>query len=118
MAIDPAAIEEYREILGDEFAAFFIDLIDSFFDSAPALLHDLSDGLASNDAARFERAAHTIKSNCKTFGAYEFADKAYELEQIGAAKDLSAAAPQIAELEQAYQELVLDLQQLRARLEG
>ena len=41
MAIDPAAIEEYREVLGDEFAVFFADLIDDFFVSGPAMVQDL-----------------------------------------------------------------------------
>ena len=105
MAIDPAAIEEYREVLGDEFAAFFVDLIDDFFVSGPALVQDLKNALTSNDVELFTRAAHTMKSNCKTFGAYEFANYAYELEEIGGSKDISGATEKVAALENAFEEL-------------
>ncbi len=109
MAIDPAAIEEYRDVLGDEFAEFFIDLIDSFFVSGPEFIQDMKNALATNDDELFTRSAHTMKSNCKTFGAYEFADKAYQLEKLGASKNFSGVPEMIASLEVAYEDLLVDL---------
>jgi len=43
---------------------------------------------------------------------------AYELEEIGGSKDISGATEKVAALENAFEELLIDLQQLRARLEG
>ncbi len=116
MSLDPAALDEYRDVLGDEFGAFFIDLIDTFFESGPELIQTMKDSLASGDAESFTRAAHTMKSNCKTFGATEFAEKAFELEKLGSDNNLADAKDKLAVLDAAYQELVVELKNLRDSL--
>ncbi len=116
MAIDPAALDEYREVLGEEFTPFFVDLIDTFFTSGPEFIQTMKDALAADDAETFTRSAHTLKSNCKTFGAYEFADKAFELEKLGSAENLEEAQEKLVTLEGAYQQLVVDLEELRDSL--
>ncbi len=45
------------------------ELVDTFLAEAPAMLDDLRAALAANDAERFRRAAHSLKSNSNTFGA-------------------------------------------------
>jgi len=116
MPIDSAALDEYREVLGEEFAPFFIDLIETFFTSGPAYIQTMKDALAGNDAETFTRSAHTLKSNCKTFGAFEFAEKAFELEKLGSEKNLKATKKKLARLEKAYKQLVIDLEELRDSL--
>lgn len=116
MALDPAALDEYRDVLGDEFSAFFVDLIDTFFESGPTFIQSMKDGLASNDVKSFTRAAHTLKSNCKTFGANVFAEKAYELEKLGNANNLAVAKDKLSALEGNYQELINELTNLRDSL--
>ena len=117
MSIDHSALDEYREVLGEEFVPFFVDLINTFFTSGPEFIQTMKDALDANDAELFTRSAHTLKSNCKTFGAFDFADKAFELEQLGAAGDLESAREKLPALEEAYQQLVTDLQRLQASLE-
>ncbi len=116
MPIDPAALDEYREVLGDEFGPFFIDLIETFFNSGPEFIQNMQDALANNDAEAFTRSAHTLKSNCKTFGAYEYAEKAFELEELGRDKNLVAAKEKLDALAGEYQQLVAELEDLRDSL--
>ncbi|MBC8503938.1 MAG: Hpt domain-containing protein [Chloroflexi bacterium] len=116
MSIDPAALDEYREVLGEEFTPFFVDLIDTFFTGGPEFIQTMKDALASEDAETFTRSAHTLKSNCKTFGAYEFADIAFELEKLGNEENLEDAKEKLIALEEAYQQLVVDLEELRDSL--
>lgn len=116
MPLDPAALDEYRDVLGDEFGAFFVDLIDTFFQSGPEFIQTMKDALESGDAESFTRAAHTLKSNCKTFGANEFAEKAYELEKLGGENNLADAKEKLAALEAGYQGLVSELENLRNSL--
>jgi len=116
MSIDPAALDEYREVLGEEFTPFFIDLIETFFTSGPEFIQTMKDALAGNDSETFTRSAHTLKSNCKTFGAFEFAEKAYELEKLGNQENLTEAKGKLVGLESAYQQLVHDLEELRDSL--
>jgi len=116
MPIDPKALDEYREVLGDEFGPFFVDLIDTFFESGPEFFQNMKDALANDDAEAFTRAAHTMKSNCKTFGANEFAEKAFELEELGSSNNLAEAKDKLPALEDGYQELVVELEKLRDSL--
>ncbi len=41
MALDPSALDEYREVLGDEFAPFFADLIETIFISGPEFIQTM-----------------------------------------------------------------------------
>ncbi len=116
MSLDPAALDEYREMLGDEFGPFFIDLIETFFSSGPEFIESMSSALASDDAQTFTRSAHTLKSNCKTFGAYEFAEKAFELEMLGKDNNLADAKGKMDALVSDYQRLVAELEKLRDSL--
>ncbi len=116
MSINPEALDEYREVLGEEFAPFFIDLIDTFFASAPDSIQTLKEALVNGDDELFTRTAHTMKSNCKTFGAYDFAELAFDLEKLGTEKKLDEAPEKVAELEKSYQQLVDDLENLKTNL--
>ena len=80
--IDHAIFSDLRDTTGSEFVR---ELIDTFLQEAPLMLADLRDALASNDADRFRRAAHSLKSNGNTFGARELGNLARDLEVSGVA---------------------------------
>ena len=79
-AIDRATFEELKSTAGAEFVH---ELIDTFLTEAPVMLDDLRHALAMNDADRFRRAAHSLKSNSHTFGALSLGAMARELELGG-----------------------------------
>lgn len=118
MSINPEALDEYREILGDEFGPFFIDLIDTFFESGPEFIQTMKEALESGNTELFTRSAHTMKSNCKTFGAMEFSEKAFELEKLGDSGSLDGAMEKVLALEKDYELLVVELKELRDNLSG
>ena len=76
-AIDRATFENLKATAG---ADFVDDLVDTFLSEAPAMLDDLRGALTANDAARFKRAAHSLKSNRNTFGALTLGAMAKNLE--------------------------------------
>ncbi len=78
--IDRAIFEALETTAGP---AFVVELVDTFLAEAPRMLEDLGDALAKNDANRFRRAAHSLKSNGNTFGALALAAMARELELGG-----------------------------------
>ena len=80
--IDAATFEELKATAGADFVR---DLIDTFLDEAPRMLGDLRSALAANDAERFRRAAHSLKSNSNTFGALPLGTLARTLELGGIA---------------------------------
>jgi HPt (histidine-containing phosphotransfer) domain-containing protein len=83
MTIDPSALEAYREVMGEEADAFIADIKETYLKNAPQLFSAMQQGLATEDAASFTRAAHTLKSNSATVGAHKLAGMAAEMEQQG-----------------------------------
>ena len=89
-AIDAATLDALRETTGAEFVR---ELVDTFLQEAPTMFDDLRQSLATMDAERFRRAAHSLKSNGSTFGALELADIARDLELSGVV-EVSGRGPQ------------------------
>jgi HPt (histidine-containing phosphotransfer) domain-containing protein len=83
MEINPEAFDQYRELIGDNWQEFVVDLIDSYLQDVPGMLEALHVSLAQQDEATFIRTAHTLKSNSRIFGAEKLADIAATLEEGG-----------------------------------
>ncbi|MDQ6917461.1 MAG: Hpt domain-containing protein [Pseudomonadota bacterium] len=109
-AIDLATFEELKATAGSEFVR---ELVDTFLTEAPAMLEDLRSARAANDADRFRRAAHSLKSNSNTFGALELAAMArkLELEGLGLAREGGGASLDALALE--YARVTVALQELK-----
>ena len=80
--IDRATFASLEETAG---ADFVHELVDTFLDEAPRMLDELRGALAKDDAERFRRTAHSLKSNANTFGASTLGRLARELELGGVA---------------------------------
>ena len=78
--IDRTVFEELKITAGAEFVG---ELVDTFLTEAPNMLSDLRRALDANDAERFRRVAHSLKSNSNTFGATSLAAMARNLELGG-----------------------------------
>jgi len=78
--IDPHVFDELQANAGADFVA---DLVETFAEEAPALLAELHAARAAQLAERFRRAAHSLKSNSRTFGAARLAEAARALEMGG-----------------------------------
>jgi HPt (histidine-containing phosphotransfer) domain-containing protein len=100
--LDPAALEELRQLGGDDFLA---DLAATFLDEAPPLLA----ALRGSEVDEVRRAAHTLKSNGATFGATRFAELCRELEEQARAGDLSRAPALADEIDAEYAAVAAEL---------
>ncbi len=109
MHIDRAIFAELQESAGAEFV---IELVDTFLEDAPTLLAELRSARAATDGDRFRRAAHSLKSNCNTFGATALAAMARELEMKGLAADAGADDAAIAAIASLYAEAATELKGL------
>ena len=78
--IDPRTFAELQASAGADFVA---ELVTTFAEEAPQLLDELRASHAAGAADRFRRAAHSLKSNCHTFGATRLAEIARVLELTG-----------------------------------
>jgi histidine phosphotransfer protein HptB len=108
--IDRATFEALKETTGAEFA---LELVDTFLEEAPAMLEDLRAALAAQDADRFRRAAHSLKSNSNTFGALTLGAMARELELTGLSKAVGNGGKPLDALAEEYSRVAATLTELR-----
>jgi HPt (histidine-containing phosphotransfer) domain-containing protein len=108
--IDRSTFEALKKTTGAEFAS---ELVDTFLQEAPTMLDDLRRGLAVQDADKFRRAAHSLKSNSNTFGALALGAMARELELGGLAKVIESGGQPLDALAQEYSRVAAALTELR-----
>jgi two-component system sensor histidine kinase/response regulator len=96
--------EALRRVGGDE--ALLKELIALFFEESPRLLTGVRQAIERQDAGELKSAAHALKGAITTFAAEPARSAAFRLESMGHQGDLSQA-------EEAYQELVWQLEELR-----
>jgi histidine phosphotransfer protein HptB len=108
-AIDKTIFNDLRATAGAEFVT---DLVNTFFEEAPAMLADLRSARAAADAERYRRVAHSLKSNGNTFGAKDFAAQARAIELGGLAADPARDIENIKALEAAYNQAAAALKKL------
>ena len=107
--IDATTFAELQEAAGPEFVA---ELVGTFLEEAPGMLADLRSARAANDGERFQRAAHSLKSNSQTFGARALGALAREIELRGMAADAAVDALALDALEAAYVRAAAALREL------
>jgi HPt (histidine-containing phosphotransfer) domain-containing protein len=108
--IDPATFEALKQTTGAEFA---LELVDTFLQEAPVMLEDLRRALATNDADKFRRTAHSLKSNSNTFGALALAAMARDLELTSVAKVSESGSQPLDALAEEYSRVAAALTALR-----
>ena len=107
--IDAATFAELQEAAGSEFVA---ELVGTFLEEAPEMLADLRSARAAGEGERFRRAAHSLKSNCNTFGALALGLMAREIELRGLQVDAVQDAAALDALDAAYAKVAAALQEL------
>ena len=109
-AIDQVTFDELTATTGTEFA---MELVDTFLEEAPMMLKELQSALMAGDADTFRRAAHSLKSNCNTFGALVLGTEARRLELGGLAGATAEGAIPLAALNTEYARVAAALAVLR-----
>lgn len=97
--IDLTTFAELQDSAGAEFVA---ELVGTFLEEGPQMLLELRQARAAAEDERFRRAAHSLKSNCNTFGALNLGLMARELELRGLADDPALDATALDSLNAAY----------------
>jgi len=108
--IDLATFEALKEAAGADFVQ---ELVGTFLDEAPTMIGDLRSALAANDANRFRRAAHSLKSNSMTFGALSLGAMAKSLELGGTEPVRQAGGAPLDQLAEEYARVAQALSELR-----
>jgi CheY-like chemotaxis protein len=112
-AIDLAAFDRLRATLGKKADALLPGLIDNFFKDAQRLISAARQALDDNQPEALRRAAHTLKSNARNFGANTLGDVCQELESLAKDGATDGAADLIGKMETEYERARTELEALR-----
>jgi HPt (histidine-containing phosphotransfer) domain-containing protein len=85
--LDQSALTALLDMVGGD-GGFLTEMIDTFLTEAPALIAEMESAVAAKDAQTLRRAAHTLKSNSRTFGALHLGDLCQQIEERAAAAQL------------------------------
>jgi HPt (histidine-containing phosphotransfer) domain-containing protein len=110
--IDWSVFNSLLESVGAD-EVFLAELIDTYFQDAPAQLTAMQQALIAGNPEDFRRAAHSLKSNSASFGAMEFAQMCKQLEDLGRRGDLQNAAGALAQVIAEYEKVRDALQSAR-----
>ncbi|MBO0348993.1 PAS domain S-box protein [Phormidium pseudopriestleyi FRX01] len=83
LPIDTKALQNLREMVGEDEPFAFIEVVESYLSDLPNLLETLEVSVQEQDAATLHRAAHTLKSTSATLGAKPLARLSKQLEKLG-----------------------------------
>jgi HPt (histidine-containing phosphotransfer) domain-containing protein len=108
-SIDLPTYTALQEAAGAEFVA---ELARTFLEEAPRMIEQLIVAMADNDAGKFRRTAHSLKSNSLTFGATRLGELARELEVAGLERVVAEDAAAIETLGLEYRRVAAALQEL------
>jgi HPt (histidine-containing phosphotransfer) domain-containing protein len=110
--IDLQSIENLRELNPGDNDAFLREIIGIYLDDTPLRLTELDQGLATGDAAKFTRAAHSIKGSSANVGAMTVRSVAETLEHQSAQQGLANVTELIAALRTEYARAEAELRKL------
>jgi PAS domain S-box-containing protein len=97
---EPVDLAEIEATVGDPI--FVRQLISTFLDDAPGLVATLRSSLEQCNLEQLRRAAHTLKSNGRTFGATALASLSEELELCARTGTVASAGDLITRIEKEY----------------
>ncbi|MUL38497.1 response regulator [Gloeocapsopsis dulcis] len=97
-AIDTKALQSLRDMAGENAPEMLVEVIDSYLEDAPKLLHAISTAIAQGDAAALRQATHTLNSTSATLGATTLSKFCKELEVTGRAGTIEGASEKLPQL--------------------
>ena len=104
----PAPTGQKKDVLDQEAvlslfegdAELLREVVELFLADCPRQLSAIREAIGRSDAAALERAAHSLKGSVSNFAAPAAFQAAFNLEEIGRARDLSKAAEGLGTLEE------------------
>jgi HPt (histidine-containing phosphotransfer) domain-containing protein len=111
-----AGLEQLKAILGQKAEELLPGLIDDFFQSAPNLIALAKEALGTNQSVEMRRAAHTLKSNSRDFGAVALSEVARELEAKSKENVPADAAKLIEQMEGEFAKVKPLLEEVQGRM--
>ncbi|MBI3861175.1 MAG: response regulator [Planctomycetia bacterium] len=104
--------EALKSLDGD--AKLLADIVRIFLVESPRLIEEIETAIARTDGPLLRRAAHTIKSGLRMFGAEDAYDLACRLEGLGRTGDIASAGEPFADFKRVFVDIEKELSEFMA----
>jgi CheY-like chemotaxis protein len=111
--LDPGAMKRLQSMLGKKAPALLPKLIDDFFKESVKLQEQARQTLEQGKFEDLRRAAHTLKSNAKNFGATVLGELCQEVESLAKAGTSEGVADLLIKIETEYPKVRAALEIIR-----
>jgi CheY-like chemotaxis protein len=102
-AIDPAVLQEFFDLMGDDEQAAVANLVRLYLDDCPLLIEKMRQALPTADCDSLHRQAHTLKGNSDQMGAGPLAEVSAALEQLAKGGSCEGAEGYIQQIEMEFE---------------
>ncbi|MBD1864407.1 MULTISPECIES: CHASE2 domain-containing protein [Trichocoleus] len=116
VVIDPKALEELRELGGEEAEALLQEVIDTYLEDTPKLLQAIASAWTIQDTTAFKHALHTLKITSTTLGAITLCQICQTIESLNPEVAIAIQNEWLAQLEAEYQKVEVALQAERQQV--
>jgi HPt (histidine-containing phosphotransfer) domain-containing protein len=110
--IDPQALDNLRALNPDDNDEFLREIAGIFLEDTPQRIAELEQSLAAGDAAKFTRAAHSIKGSSSNLGAMALRAVAEKLEHQSKAAGLADVSSLLAAVKTEFARTQAELNRL------
>jgi PAS domain S-box-containing protein len=97
--LDPKALQELRDMAGDDASAFVLEMINCYCDHTSQVLQTMRIALEQGDVSSLQRAAHSLRASSASIGATWLAQLFRELEHLALAQISAEADDYISKIE-------------------
>ena len=112
--LDPATLQDLRDLGGEDGPAFLCAIIDQFLSDLPNHVIAIQQAIAHQDPDALMKAAHACKGSCRNMGASVLAETCLSLESLGREQTLHGALNIQTQLETEIPRVQAALQQERS----
>ena len=105
LTIDPAKIEELKDLIDEDEPDFLIELLEDYIDTSAENLRAIRYAIQAKDAVTVVRTAHTLKGASSNIGAVNMIELSKQLEHLGTEEALHGAVELIDQLEVEFVEV-------------
>jgi len=100
--IDRTALEAIRSLQSDAAPRLLAQVVQIYFDSAPALIEQLRAGMGASNLTAIRAAAHSLKSSSANLGANTLAELCRMVELAARAGSIGPEVPGVPAIEREY----------------
>jgi len=100
--LDPAALESFRQMLGEQASLLIADLLSTYLEDAPGRVDNMQQAVLDTNPEALRDAAHALKSASATLGAKQLSLLCNEAEALGREGNMERAQAVVSQVSHAY----------------